>query len=231
MDRVFTIKPELIIFDNDGVLIDSEIIGHRVNATEMTRLGFPMTVEKSIELLTGITKDGFDKVMLKEFGKTMSDSDVMAMVKKIEDSFPADLKSVTGISQVMNYLEQKKIKKCIASSGANGYVVTTLTITNLVNYFKLDHIFSAPMHRGKPAPDVFLNAARTLKVEPKDCLVIEDSVIGIQAAKAANMPVIGFLGGSHAQNPWYHDSILKANPTLIVESAVELLDRLKGTFQ
>lgn len=69
MDKSLNIKPELIIFDNDGILIDSEIIGHRITAIEMTRMGFPITLEKSIELLTGITKDGFDKVLLQEYGK------------------------------------------------------------------------------------------------------------------------------------------------------------------
>jgi HAD superfamily hydrolase (TIGR01509 family) len=226
-------KPELIIFDNDGVLIDSEIIGHRINALEMTRLGFPMTIEKSIELLTGITKDRFDKIMLQEYGKTMSDADVMNMIKKIEDSFPTDLKPIVEITQVLDFLEQNHIKKCIATSGAKDYVTTTLSITNLDNYFKPDQIFSSTMvnYKGKPAPDVFLLAAQHFRVNPKDCLVIEDSILGIEAAKAANMPVIGFLAGAHACSPWYRECILTAGPTIIIENAGELLHSLKKWCQ
>lgn len=224
-------KPELIIFDFDGVLIDSEIIGHTINATEMTRLGFPITVEKSIELLTGITKDGFDKVMLEHYGKTLSDTEVMEIVSKIEGTFPSDLKSIVDIAEVLDYLEFKKIKKCIASNGGHEYVLSNLEITNLTSYFKPNQIVSAPKGKGKPEPDVFLLAAQVFKVHPHECLVIEDSALGIQAAKAANMPVIGFLGASHAQNQLYRDYLLKSGPTQMVHCAIELLDELKNIYE
>lgn len=223
-------KPELVIFDFDGVLVDSEIIGHRINAVEMTRLGFPLSVKKSIELLTGITKNLFDKIMLQEYGKTISDIDLMPILRKIDEEIVTKVKPVTDITRVLDYLEQRSINKCIATNGADNYATSILTRTNLDKYFNLKQIFSATMvnYRGKPAPDVFLLAANHFQTEPKNCLVIEDGVLGIEAAKAANMPVIGFLGGSHAQSIWYRRHILKANPTIIVGNSIELLDILKN---
>lgn len=224
-------KPELIIFDHDGVLIDSEIIGHRHNAVEMSRLGFPMTVEKSIELLTGSTYDRFDKLMIQEYGKTMLESDIISINKKIEDSFPADLKPTPGITKVLDFLENKNIKKCIASNANYNYVVNTLTMVKLFDYFNQNgQIFNAPINKGKPAPEVFLLAAKHFNVDPKHCWAIEDSILGIEAAKAANMSVIGYLGASHAVVPSYRAKIQKANPDLIVNSADELLNALKEYF-
>lgn len=221
-------KPKLIIFDNDGVLIDSEIIWHRVNAVEMTRLGFPMTVDKSIKLFTGVTKESFEKIMMHEFGKTLSDNEVIAINQKTEDSYAMDLKAVKNISLVLDYIEQKNINKCVASNGDDDYVMAALKLTHLSQYFKSDHLFTlTKINKRKPAPDIFLHAAKYFNIQPQDCLVIEDHVLGIEAAKAANMPVIGFLGGSHAQNLWSHEKLLKAHPTIIVNDAIELLNILE----
>lgn len=232
-NSIILMKPKLIIFDFDGVLVDSEIIGHKIHAIEITRLGFSLTVEKSIELFTGITKTLFDEIMLREYGKTISDKDLLPIIKKIDDEIVTNVKSIVGIIQVLNYLVQREVNKCIATNGANNYVASTLVTTNLADYFSAEQIVSAKMvnYRGKPAPDVFLYAANHFKVAPEDCLVIEDSVIGIIAAKAANMPVIGFLGGSHAQNSCYLAQILKAAPTMIAGSSIELLDILKKIFE
>lgn len=223
-------KPKLIIFDFDGVLVDSEIIGHRINASELTRFGFPLTVEKSIELLTGITKDIFDDIMLREYGKTVPDGDLRAMIEKIDHEIAAHVAPVPGIVQALNYLEEKNIKKCIASNGSNHYVSSILAHVNLGNYFTDSQIFSATMvnYKGKPAPDVFLLAAKHFQVLPQDCLVIEDSVLGIMAAKAANMPVIGLLHGAHTQSSWYYNQIFNVDPSMIVDSSVDLLDALKN---
>lgn len=231
MGKLQIMKPELIIFDHDGVLIDSEIIGHRHNAVEMTRLGFPMTVEKSIELLTGSTYDRFDKLMIQEYGKTMLESDIIAINKQIEDSFPAELKPTPGITKVLDFLEHNNIKKCIASNAKYNYVVNTLTMVKLIDYFnKPGQIFNAPLNKGKPSPEVFLLAAKQFNVDPENCWAIEDSILGIEAAKAANMLAIGYLGASHAMVSNYREKIQKANPDLIVNSAEELLSVLNDYY-
>lgn len=224
-------NPKLIIFDNDGVLIDSEIIWHKVNAIEMTRLGFPIKVEQSIDFFSNVTKDEFEKLMLQKFGKTLSDEDVIAIGRKTEESYPTELTAINGTPEVLQYLEQRHVKKCIASNGDNEYVNATLNLTNLVKYFQPDDIFTSTMVKNrKPAPDVFLKAAKHFNVNPTDCLVIEDHILGIAAAKAANIPVVGFLGASHAKNPRFRDLIHKANPTLIVQDMIELLNIFKKMF-
>jgi HAD superfamily hydrolase (TIGR01509 family) len=191
-----------------------------------------MTIEKSIQLLTGITKDLFDKIMVQEFGKTMSEADLFPMIKKIDEEIAAHVTSVHGISQVLDFLEQKQVNKCIASNGSFHYIMTALATARLEHYFQSNQIMTAQMvnYRGKPAPDLFLFVAEHLKVKPIDCLVIEDTVLGISAAKAAGMPVIGFLGGTHAQNTWYYEHIHTTNPTFLAKDAIELLDVLKNIY-
>jgi len=225
------VKTDLVIFDFDGVLADSEIIAHRVGSVEMSRVGFPLTVEKSIELFSGIAHQNMPSVIQEEYGKAMSPQELERILKKIDDTLLADLKSITNISEVMRYLEQTYLCKCIASNSMQEYIVTALTLTGLSEHFKQHQIFSASMvKQGKPMPDLFLHAAEQFRVKPESCLVIEDSVVGITAAKAANMPVIGFLGASHAQNDWYRQRVIEAGPQCVANDAMELitiLDRLQ----
>jgi len=224
-------KPKLIIFDNDGVLIDSEIVWHKINAAEMTRLGFPMTVEKSIELLTRGIEEGLKNVINSEYGKSPSDDELMAINLRTEESYSGNLMQVKDIKKVLDYLEEKNIKKCVASNGDSDYILTTLTITNLINYFKTDELFGVNLSiKRKPAPDIFLQAASHFNIAPKDCLVIEDHIMGIAAAKAAHMPVIGFLGASHTKYDLHHKQMVDAEPTFIVNNSDELLDVLTQHF-
>lgn len=229
---MFNKKLKLVIFDNDGVLIDSDIVWHKVNTVEMNRLGFPMTLEKSIDLFTGISKDEFEKVMVGEFNKILSDDEIMTINKKTEESYDHELKAITGMSAVLDFLEQKNIMKCIASNGDNEYVQRTLDITNLSRYFNSQAIFTSAMAKNrKPAPDVFLQAADYFNVDPENCLVIEDHLLGIAASKAANMSVIGFLGASHLKNPRFRKRMLEANPMIIVDNAQELLDLIQDLLK
>lgn len=224
-------KPKLIIFDNDGVLIDSEIVWHKINATEMSRLGFPMTVEKSIDILTRSIEEGLKNVIISEYGKSPSDDELMAINLKTEESYSMHLMPVKNISNVLDYLEENNIKKCVASNGDSDYIHTTLTIANLRKYFKSDELFGVSLSiKRKPAPDIFLQAAAHFNVDPKDCLVIEDHILGIAAAKNANMSVIGFLGASHLNGALHREQMLKAGPTEIVNNSEELLDVLTKHF-
>lgn len=175
---------KLIIFDNDGVLIDSEII---------------------------------------------SETERKAINQKTEASYSSMLTPVKDITLVLDYLEANHIDKCVASNGDVDYMMRSLKLTGLNKYFKSDELFSGTLtNRRKPAPDVFLHAARHFNVDPKDCLVIEDHIMGIAAAKAAQMPVIGFLGASHTGSALHREELLKAGPTEIVNDALELLRILKG---
>ena len=217
---------KLVIFDCDGVLIDSEIIYHKVGAREMTQLGFPLTVERSIELFSGVADEKAAEIIQKEYGKTIGKNDFEMILKRVKDSFPTDLKPVANILQVINYLNQQEIAKCIASNSDYEYIIKVLTLVNMETNFNPKYIFSASMvGQCKPAPDLFLYAAKQMGFKPEDCLVIEDSQVGIQAALAANMQVISFLGGEHAKNDWYKKCV-EAYNIPVANNSEELLHNI-----
>jgi HAD superfamily hydrolase (TIGR01509 family) len=217
---------KLIIFDCDGVLIDSEIIYHKVGAREMTRIGFPLTVARSIELFSGVADESAAEVIRKEYGRTIANNDFEMILKKIKDSFPTNLQPIANILQVIHYLDQQGIAKCIASNSTYDYIITALKLVNMETFFDTKCIFSASMvEQKKPAPDIFLFAAKQMGFKSTDCLVIEDSVVGVQAALAADMQVIGFLGGEHAKNDWYK-AWLEAYGVPIAHNSEELLHLL-----
>jgi len=219
----------MVIFDCDGVLVDSEIIYHRIGAREMTRLGFPLTVERSIELFSGLADEKILQVFEAEYGRTFSEHHLKQTLKITRDSFCVDLKPVSNISKVIDYLEEKNIGKCIASNGFFEHIITSLHITKLNKYFSNKHIFDiSKVKQGKPMPDLFLYAAEKMQTKVDYCVVIEDSVVGVTAAKAAKIPVIGFLGGAHAKSSFYRKSILDVKPDIIANDTDELLAILKG---
>jgi HAD superfamily hydrolase (TIGR01509 family) len=226
--KIMTIK--LIIFDNDGVLIDSEILWHQFCAREITRLGYPMTVEKSISLFSGVNHDKpLEEILASEYGLSNFKLDFDKIGRETEASYPSLLKPIDNIHQILEFLNEKKLKKCIASNADCDYIQTTMQITGLKKYFSDDSIFGVEgALRRKPEPDVFLHAANKLDVEPKHCLVIEDHALGIKAAKAANMKVIGFLGATHSKNKEIQHWIAASNPTMIVENAIQLLQVMKN---
>jgi HAD superfamily hydrolase (TIGR01509 family) len=222
------VKVELLIFDCDGVLVDSEIVGHQVGVDEIVRLGGSTTVEESIKTFTGFTDEEIDRLLKEKHGEKISDNFLQGLKNKINVCYQDTLQSVANIHSVMQYLVDKKMPRCIASNSMSGHLQSVLNLTKLDGYFKSEHIYNASMvKQGKPAPDLFLHAADQMQVKPKNCLVIEDSTIGIAAAKAAKIPVIGFLGGTHAKYLWYKDGIKKAQPLEVVDDAYALLNLLK----
>lgn len=223
---------QLIIFDLDGVLIDSEILWHTINAEEMTKAGFNCTIEKSIEIMSDSLKLGYDQVMLQEYEGILPEEIRKQINIKTEESYKENLKPIKNIDQVLSYLSLKKAKICICSNADDAYVETTLKITKLDQYFAPNQIFTSErVKKRKPAPDIFLLAAESLKIKPGNCLVIEDHPLGIAAAKAANMQVIGFLGGSHANNNIFYKEIVDTKPTKIIYSSLELLEILKSDYK
>ena len=193
---------KLIIFDCDGVLVDSEIIANRIDAAMLTTLGYPISTEESIKRFTGMNAKTVRALVMQESGI----------------SLPENLSELTG-QLILQALEEEllplmlpvleaplfnTLTKCVASSSPRERVLKSLQITGQDHFFKDEHIFtSAQVKNGKPAPDLFLLAAEQMGYHPKDCLVIEDSIAGITAARAANMQVVGFLGGQHAKFEWY----------------------------
>ncbi len=191
-------SPELLIFDCDGVLVDSEIIANRILSERLTALGYAVTTEQCLARFVGystakiiaeVTSSGID----------LPDDFEPFLKRNDEDLFAAELKAIPGVADVLAQLPHKK---CVASSGAPDKIRRNLTTTHLIDYFN-SHLYSAHMVKNaKPAPDLFLHAAKQFNVDPGNCLVIEDTALGIQAAQAAGMPVLGFAGGSHCNDAY-----------------------------
>lgn len=195
---------QLVIFDCDGVLVDSEVIANRIDAQILTDYGYPISAEECIRKFTGMSAASLQQYIQKQTGLTLPDSLEEASQKNILDAFEQELNPL-----IKPVLEVLKTAKCIASSSSRDRVMRSLEITGQNHFFQSDQIFTAEqVQRGKPAPDLFLFAAEKMGYQPENCLVIEDSVAGIKAAKAANMDVIAFLGASHTVYDWYKDQIM-----------------------
>lgn len=184
-------KFELIIFDCDGVLIDSEFLAGRVQAEVKTEMGFPITIEEQIRRFTG---HGFKSTIVQEELKLLPPHYFETMEERQWEIFKSELKP---ISYIHSTLEAISLPKCVASSSSLKRLQYTLGLVDLAQYF-IECIFSVSLvSRGKPFPDIFLYAAKKMGVSPDKCLVIEDSEAGVRAAKSAGMTVFGFTGGSH----------------------------------
>lgn len=187
----------LVIFDCDGVLVDSETIVCRVLAEEMTKLGMPATVEELDEQFSGRPAQDCVIDIEKRYGGPLPEAYFHNTERRIREAFHSELEPVTGIREVLEKLQTTDLQTCVASSGPHAKMQITLNKTGLWDYFD-GRIFSAEdVGRGKPWPDLFLHSARHFDVEPAHCLVVEDSIAGVKAAVAAGMPVIGY---SHNAN-------------------------------
>jgi HAD superfamily hydrolase (TIGR01509 family) len=187
--------PALIIFDCDGVLVDSEPISIAVLLDVLASAGHVMDEETAYRLFLGRSMATTIERLRNDFGFIVTSAHLDQARTMLNERFRRELKAIPG---VRNALGKLSAPRCIASSSKPERIRLSLSITGLLDQFE-PHIYSAAMvERGKPAPDLFLHAARDMGVGPDDCLVIEDSPAGVEAAQAAGMRVFGFTGGSHA---------------------------------
>src|SRR5919112_4105702 len=187
--------PGLIIFDCDGVLVDSEVIDARIRSECFQAEGFPITAQELADH-SGISRAGLIELAESRFGRPLPEGFMETTRAKIMSAFIDELQAIEGVSELLRSLT---IPTCVASNSYPDRVRHSLEVTGLWKFFD-PYVFSAAMvERGKPAPDLFLFAAERLDVSPADCLVIEDSVHGTIAAQAAGMTVVGFCGGSHCK--------------------------------
>ena len=186
----------LIIFDCDGVLVDSEVIASSVLAKHLTLAGHPHSQQECIARFTGLSLDSCRALIEAEAKTPLSEEFFLQVQHETFSRFVEDLQPVPGIVDVLEFLREKKWSCCVASSGSYKKMALTLNKTNLQKYFD-EKIFSASdVQRGKPTPDLFLHAARSLGYLPEHCIVIEDSAPGVKAATAAGMQVCAF-GSQH----------------------------------
>lgn len=187
----------LVIFDCDGVLVDSEIISCGSLAAVMTRHGLPTTQEQALERFLGRSTAAIGEDFARRTGRPLPDGFLDEFRGTVAEKMRQSLTAIPGIAEALSRLEAAAIPFCLASSSDRPRIELALEVTGLTRFFK-GRIFNAAMvARSKPAPDLFLHAAAEMGFAPADCLVIEDSIAGIQAGRAAVMEVWGFTGGQH----------------------------------
>ncbi|TKA13133.1 HAD family hydrolase [Actinacidiphila oryziradicis] len=184
---------DLIIFDNDGVLVDSEPISNRILADYLTELGHPTTYEDSIRDYMGAALHRVHDTVLERSGLRLPDDFDETLHQRVFEAFRRDLRPVAGVAEALEKLDADGIPYCVASSGSHERIRVALRTTGLYERFGEERIFSSQdVGRGKPAPDLFLHAAGAMGFEAHRCAVVEDSPLGAQAARAAGMDVYGF---------------------------------------
>ncbi|MGW1909981.1 HAD family hydrolase [Streptomyces sp. NPDC002076] len=184
---------DLIIFDNDGVLVDSEPISNRHLAAYLTELGHPTSYEDSIRDYMGSAMHRIHELVLERTGQRLPDDFDDVFHARVFAAFERELQPVAGVAGVLEKLAADGVPYCVASSGSHARIRVGHRTTGLDRWFAEDRIFSSEdVGRGKPAPDLFLYAAERMGVAPERCLVVEDSPLGVQAAVAAGMTVYGF---------------------------------------
>ncbi|HRE59876.1 MAG TPA: HAD family hydrolase [Micropepsaceae bacterium] len=186
--------PALVIFDCDGVLVDSEAIANDTLAEALTALGLPMSGAEARRRFVGLSFASVCRKLTEEHGLELPAGWADEVEARDFAAFRARLKPVPGVRQLIAAVDAAGIKKCVASSGSFAKMDVTLGVTGLRLHFDGAIFNSSQVARGKPAPDLFLHAARMMGVPPEQALVIEDSVYGVMGARAAGMRVIGYCG-------------------------------------
>ena len=215
----------MIIFDCDGVLVDSEMISNRFHAQALTRLGYPISIEETAKRFIGVDSHTVRAIISSEANVKLPEKIGDLDKEELLAAYKTELKPL--IFDFVKSVADRNIPRCIVSNNSREKVLHALECTNQLQFFKEEYIFTeAQVARGKPDPALFFLAAKTLKQSHKDCIVIEDSRAGIQGALTAEMKVIGFLGGSHAQYPWYQERI-KAFDVPVAHNLIELENMVK----
>ncbi len=183
---------DLVIFDSDGVLVDSERISNGLLAEHLCELGLETSYEDCVRDYMGRTKAATLDLIAERLGRPLPPGWVEGWDEAVRRAFEAHLEPVSGVVEALDAVEAAGLETCVASSGGHDKLRLTLGLTGLAKRFA-GRIFSAQdVEQGKPAPDLFLHAAERMGAEPERCVVVEDSPLGIAAANAAGMRALGF---------------------------------------
>jgi HAD superfamily hydrolase (TIGR01509 family) len=213
----------LVIFDCDGVLVDSEILSAEVEAEALRGLGVAISNEEALQLFLGLTQADGESLVERRFGLSLPPDHALRTAERLTQVYKERLKPIPGVHDLIGRLA---VPFCVASNSPPAKLGLGLSLTDLFESF-YPHVFCAKLvGRGKPAPDLFLHAAKVLGVAPAATVVVEDSVTGITAAKAAGMTAIGFVGGLHHRPP--SPQRLRAAGADHVAQSMEEVGRLLG---
>ena len=186
-------RPQVVIFDNDGVLVDSERLIQDVDMALIRDLGWPITREEIFAEHLGRSEDAVIANIERRLGRPVPVGFAEEKAAAYEAMLRERLVAVPGAAEAIALLREGGMRMCVASSARHARIRLSLGLTGLQPLFAEEHVFSAEdVARGKPAPDLFLHAAACLSAPPQRCVVVEDSPAGVEAAKAAGMRVIGY---------------------------------------
>lgn len=215
---------ELVLFDCDGVLIDSEWISARVFAESLAEIGVDLTPHQVVAEFVGLDNASILAKVERDHGIALPREFDGRAAERLSAAFEAELRPLPGAIDALDGLH---CAYCVASNSGHKRLRHTLRVAGLLDRFDGRIFSSEDVARGKPAPDLFLHAAATFGRDPSECIVIEDSITGVTAARAANMRVIGFCGAGHIVPG--HDARLKAaGAETIIHDFSELLPLLKA---
>ena len=205
---------ELLLFDCDGVLVDSERISNQVMAEKLAAVGLPLGYEETRATFIGWSLPSVMAEVERRIGKPLPADWEADFVAERAERFKLELQAVPGARTAAEAVRSAGVPYCVASSGSFSKMKMTLGLTGLWDLFD-GKLFSAEqVTRGKPFPDLFLFAAQARGARPEACLVVEDSVAGVQAAKAAGMRVLGFAAES--------------DPAVLTAAGAEIFDDMRS---
>lgn len=210
---------DLVVFDCDGVLIDSEMLTIGVEVELLAEAGIAITADEIADRYVGISMKGMVADLEARHAIRLRVDFAQRHALRVREVFDRELCAMPGVAEVLAGLPGKI---CVASSSSPKRLQHTLGIAGLYERFD-PYVFSSTMvARGKPAPDLFLYAAEQMRAAPSRSIVIEDSLPGVEAAAAAGMTVIGFTGGSHFR-AGHGERLSAAGAAMVVGSMAEVL--------
>ncbi len=219
-------EPELLIFDCDGVLVDSEILVCTAVSEELTRLGYPITPADVVRRFAGRPEREILAEVAADWGRPVPEAYYVAMKQRVSRAFASELEAIAGAAEVLPGI---RIPKVVASSSAPHKLEQGLRFVGLHGLFAPDIVSVHSVAAGKPSPDVFVFAAGWMRTPVQRCLVIEDSEPGVRGARAAGMRVWGFTGGSHC-GPGHGERLLAAGAERVLTHLRELPEALPSAF-
>ena len=211
----------LLILDCDGVLVDSEIISVAVDQMVLADLGWTISLEEITDRFVGRSHAHFLEVVEEHIGRKLPDDWEDSYQHLYRQALARDLQVVEGIVEALDAID---LPMCVASNGSHSKMEFTLKHAGLWSRFEGRIFSAADVTHGKPAPDLFLHAASTLGYQPSNCIVVEDSPAGVQAALAAKMKVVAYAGGITAE------SKLVGEGVVIIDHMNQLVEAVNGVI-
>jgi HAD superfamily hydrolase (TIGR01509 family) len=187
------VKPELVIFDCDGVLVDSEPVSNRVMAEAIGEAGLAMSAQEVADAFEGMRLDDIAAEVEERIGKRLPEGWVVDFEDRRAVEFQKGVEAISGVEAVLGAIHAAGIRTCVASQASRQKMELTLGLSGLIEHFEESSLFSSRMvERGKPYPDLFLLAAGSMGSRPAGCVVIEDGVLGARAGRLAGIDVLGY---------------------------------------